>query len=151
MKTTKPVRNCVTQLELKCLADLERRIKANKAELAALVTQYNAVESPVMAALLEDVPLSVESGEYSVSVDWDKKRSPSYKGWIVKKHGEAVAQKILDETPESKTPYLVLSRVVKVVDEPVERYDPKMLDAMLPPIDVLTRKDKVAKRFAARA
>lgn len=107
----------VTQLELKCLADLERQIKAKKAELAALATQYNAVESPVMAGLLADVPLVVEPGEYSVSVDWDKRRSPAYKAWIVKKHGEAVAQKILDETPESKTPYLVLAQTVKVIDQ----------------------------------
>jgi hypothetical protein len=107
----------ITQLELKCLADLERQIKAKKAELAGLATQYNAVESPVMAGLLADVPLAVEPGEYSVSVAWDQTRSPSYKGWIIKKHGEDVAQQILDETQESKTPYLVLARMVKVIDE----------------------------------
>lgn len=111
----------ITQFELRRLADLERAIKVMKAELAALATQYNEVESPVMAGLLQDKPVAVEPGEYSVSVDWDVKRSPSYKGWIVKKHGEAVAQKILDETPPSRTPFLVLARTVNVVDEPIKK------------------------------
>lgn len=104
----------VTQWDLETLAGLERQITAAKAALARLGTEYAEKEAPVMAALLGDVKPHIEAGEYSVSVDWDIRRSPSYKQWIVKRHGSAIAQKILDETPESKTPFLVLEQKVRV-------------------------------------
>lgn len=109
----------VSQDQLSHLANLERRIAEKKAELALLATEYNESESPVMAALLSERKTFIEAGPYTVSVDWTVKRSPAYKQWIIKKHGEAVAKRILDATPESRTPYLVLAQTTKVVDEPV--------------------------------
>lgn len=98
----------IMQSQLEVIEALEIRISTAKSDLKKLLAEHEVVAAPIEAALLRPRPETIECGPLSASIGWDKKRSPSYKGWIVEHHGEDVAQGILDATPEVETPYLVV-------------------------------------------
>ncbi len=110
MKTITVIR----QTDLQHLTDLEFKIEQAKREVAKLLAEHEDVEAPLMALLLgKATDVVVEPGKLTVAVDWSVKRSPSYKRWIELNvpDGAEVAARILDNTPESKTPYLVIADV----------------------------------------
>lgn len=99
----------ITQQELSILEGLEREIAKKRRELKTILESHERFEAPVMAALLDKSGV-LEEGPLTVSVDWSRRRSPNYKLWIDQHHGEGTSEKILDATPPTETPFLVIEK-----------------------------------------